>query len=206
MKLRGRRWLRILFVLSLAFVIIGGIIFFSLPWWLISPLPTDISQLPNADVIVHWATGPRARSDHWVAELYRQGKAKKIVCVSIPVSWDVYAADFARQHLIALGVPAENISTLHLEQEACAAPNAKRVAAHLKAQGWQRALVVTGVVTAGSRLEKYFQPEGLSLSRTYSPEDHADLTTGWWKEHWKIQYLVGSAMEILLDSFYVECQ
>lgn len=206
MKLRVGRWLRVSLLLSFAVAALGGLAFFSLPWWLISPLPTEAAQLPNADVIVHWATGPRARSDHWVAELYRHGKAKHIVCVSIPVSWDAYAADFARQHLIKMGVPAEHISTLHLEQEPCSTPNVKHVAAHVKAQGWQRALVVTGVVTAGSRLEKYFQQEGIALSRTYSPLDHAELTTGWWKTHWKIQYLVGSATEILLDSLYVECQ
>ncbi|HEX4951677.1 MAG TPA: hypothetical protein VFZ34_33775 [Blastocatellia bacterium] len=206
MKLRVHRRLRTVFILSLAFVMIGSAAFFSLPWWLISPLPTDSAQLPNADVIVHWMTGPRSRLDHWVADLYRQGKAKKIVCVSIPVSWDVYAADFARQHLIAMGIPAEDISTLHLEQEACAAPNARRLAAHIKSQGWQSALVATGVITAGNRLEKYFQQEGLALSCTYSPQDHAELTTGWWKTHWKIQYLVGNAMEIMLDSLYAECR
>lgn len=206
MKVRlHRRW-KVFFSLGLALVIAAIIGVFSLPTLLIAPLPTNPAELPTADVIIHWATGPHSESDQWVAELYRQGKAKRILCVSPPVSWEVYAADFAQQHLISLGVPAENVTSLHLELEPCSAPNAKQVAAYTKAQGWRSALVVTGVITAGNRLEKYFHQEGLALTLTYSPQDRDELTRWWWKEHWKIQYLIGSAVEILLDSMYAECR
>ena len=201
----SRRW-KIFISFGLVFALVAIIGVFSLPTLLIASLPTDAAQLPATDVIIHWATGPHSESDQWVAELYRQGKAKQILCVSTPVSWEVYAADFARQHLISLGIPAENVLSLHLELEPCSAPNAKQVAAYAKAQGWHSALVVTGVITAGSRLEKYFHQEGVTLARTYSPQDRDELTRSWWREHWKIQYLIGSAVEILLDSMYAECR
>lgn len=205
MKLRGNKRLRILFMLSTA--LLGGAIlsFFSLPWFLISSLPTDAAQLPNADVIIHWATTPRSQSDDWVVELYQKGKGKKIVCASIPISWDMYAADFSRQHLIALGVPAEDVLTLHLEQEACATPNIRRVASYVKSQGWQSALVVTGPITEESRLKKYFQQEGITLSLTYAQKDRDELTTSWWKTHWKMQVMVEAVVSGLLDSAYTEC-
>ena len=143
MKLRVNRKLQLLLALSVTILGLGVLSFFSLPWLLLASLPTDAAQLPAADVIIHWASMPHSQADDWVAHLYQQGKAKQIVCVSTPVSWDVYAADFARQHLLTLGVPAEKVLTLRLEQEACVAPNIKRVAAYVKAQGWQSALVVT---------------------------------------------------------------
>ena len=199
------QWIRILLVLSVTLLGVAIIGFFTLPWWLIPSLPTEAAHLPEADVIIHWPTTPRSQSDDWVVELYQKGKAKKIVCVSWPISWDLYAADSSRQHLIALGVPAEDVLTLHLEQEACAAPNIRRVAAHVKSQGWQRALVVTGPITEGRRLEKYFQQQGLQLALTYAQKDRDELTTGWWKTHWKIQVMIEAAIGSVLDSAYAEC-
>ena len=181
MKLWMNKRLRMLFLFSIA-LLSGAILgFFSLPWFLLSSFPTEAAQLPSADVIIHWATTPRSQSDDWVVELYQKGKAKKIVCASIPISWDIYAADFSRQHLIALGVPAEDVLTLHLEQEACATPNIRRVASYVKSQGWQSALVVTGPITERRRLEKYFQQEGIKLSLTYAQKDRDELTTDRWK-------------------------
>ncbi len=204
-KLRMRRWLRILLVLS-ATILGGGVLgFFSLPWLLASPVLTEVTPLPDADVIVHWITISESRADAWVANLYQQGKAKKIVCVSIPISWDVYAADFTRQHLIALGVPADNVLTLHLPLEACSAPNDRRVAQYVKSQGWQSAWVVIDPMTAGSRLEKYFQQEGLRLALSCAQEDRDELLHAWWKTHWKIQWVTKSTMGVLLDSAYPEC-
>jgi uncharacterized SAM-binding protein YcdF (DUF218 family) len=185
---------------------VGGLGFFSLPWLLITSLPTDAAHLPVTDVIIHWASMPRSQADDWVAQLYQQGKAKQIVCVSTPVSWDVYAADFARQHLLALGVPAEKVLTLRLEQEACIAPNIKRVAAYVKEQGWQSALVVTEPITASSRLEKYFQQEGVKLALSYAPQDRAELTHNWWRTHWKMQVMIEAVVTMGLDSVYAECR
>jgi hypothetical protein len=178
---------------------------FSLPWFLASPiLPPD--QVMPADVIVHWVTMSQSRADDYVAALYRQSKAKKIVCVSMPISWDVYAADFTRQHLVELGIPAENLASLHLPLEACSAPNDRRIAQYIKSQGWQRAIVVIDPVSAGNQLEKYFRQQGLVLSITCVSVDRDELLHNWWKTHWKIQWITKSAFGVVLDSVYAECR
>jgi hypothetical protein len=208
MKLRWpcRRW--IFLWLGLGGVGIGILLFFSLPWLLIARLPTRPEQLPTADAIVHWAISPHAHADEWVVQLYQSGKAKKIVCASFQTSWDVYAADYVRQHLIELGVPAADVLTLHLPIEACAAPNTKRVAQFVKAQGWQRALVVVepvGTVLTTRRIEKYFHQEGVEVTVSYAQKDREELVADWWKTHWKAQTIMQGAMSVVLDSFYSEC-
>lgn len=205
MKRRVHRKLQLLLALGVTILGVGGLGFLSLPWLLIASLPTDVAQLPVADVVIHWAATPRSQADEWVVHLYQQGRAKQIVCVSAPVSWDAYAADFARQHLLTLGVPAEKVLTLHLEQEPCIAPNIKRVAAYVKAQGWQSALVVMPPIAPTSRLEKYFQQEGLKLALSSAPQDRVELARDWWRTHWKIQMLVEAAVTIALDTPYAEC-
>ncbi len=205
MKFQMSKRLRILFALSVTMLGLGVLGFFSLPWFLTSPVLTETTPMPTADVIVHWVTMSQSRADARVAALYQQTKAKKIVCASMPVSWDVYAADFTRQHLLTLGVPAENVLTLHLPLEACSAPNDRRVAQYIKAQGWQSAVVVIDPITTGSRLKKYFQQEGLNLVVTCAPEDRDELMNKWWKTHWKIQWITKSAFGVLLDSAYAEC-
>lgn len=205
MKIRANRKLRLFFAITFAMLGVIVLCFFSLPWLLISSVPTDAAQLPSADVIIHWNSTPRSESDDWVAELYRKGKAKQIVCVSTPISWDIYPADFARQHLIALGVPADKISTLHLEYEPCAAPNIKRVAEYVKSQRWQSAIGVTGPISSASRLQKYFQQQGIKLALTYYQKDRDELTNGWWKTHWKMQAMIEAVVVGLLDTVYSEC-
>jgi uncharacterized SAM-binding protein YcdF (DUF218 family) len=206
MRFQMSKRLRVLFILGLFFLGSTIIGFFSLPWLLLSSFPTEAAQLPTADVIIHWPSTPRSQSDEWALELYQKGKAKKIVCASIPISWDIYAADFSRQHLIALGAPAEDVLTLHLDQEACATPNIRRVAAYVKSQGWQRVLLVTGPITEGYRLQKYFQQEGLQLSLTYAQKDRDELSADWWKTHWKMQVMTEAVIGGLLDSAYAECR
>ncbi|MBL8205458.1 MAG: hypothetical protein JNM09_14570 [Blastocatellia bacterium] len=200
------RWLRIFICGGLLLLLAGIVGFFSLPWLVISPLPTDAEQLPAADVMIHWIELSRSQTDEWVVQLYQQGKANKIICVSSRVSWDVYAADFTRQHLIALGVPAENVGTLRLEQEACVAPNIKRVAEFVKVQGWQRTLMITDPTAKTSQLIKYFQQQRLSLFLTCVPQDRDELMYQWWKSHWKLQWIMKSAIGVLLDSMYAECR
>lgn len=205
MKIRVNRKFRFFLAISLAMFGVVVFSFFSLPWLLISSLPTDAAQLPSADVIIHWNSTPRSQSDDWVAELYQKGKAKQIVCVSTPISWDIYPADYARQHLIAMGVPAENILTLHLGPEPCAAPNIKRVAEYVKSQRWQSAIGVTGPINSSSRMQKYFQHQGIKLALTYYQKDRDELTNDWWKTHWKVQAMSEAVMVGILDSAYSEC-
>ncbi len=195
-------------MLALSVIIIGfsGLAFLGLPWLLHTPVLSASTPLPDAGVIIHWITLAQSRADQRVVALYQQGHGKKIICVSTPVSWDVYAADFTRQHLLALGVPAENVLTLHLPLEACPAPNERRVAQYVKAQGWQSVLLVTDPIVMSSRMRKYFQQEGINVALTCVQEDQDELMRQWWKTHWKIQWITKSAFGILLDSAYAECR
>ena len=205
MKLQvNKRW-RNWFVLGAILLGFGGLGFFSLPWLFVIPVLTEATPFPVADVMIHWVTLSQSHADTRVAELYRRRKARNILCVSMPISWDVYAADYTRQHLLALGVPAENVQTLHLPLEACTAPNDRRIAQYVRAQGWRSAFVVTDPITTGSRLKKYFQQEGLNLAVTCIQEDRDELLHEWWKTHWKIQWITKSMVGVLLDSVYAEC-
>jgi uncharacterized SAM-binding protein YcdF (DUF218 family) len=206
LRLRRRWWLVISLGLGLAGA--GLVTFFSLPWLLITRLPNEPTQLPTADVIIHGAISQQTQTDEWIAQLYRQGKAQTILCVSGPVSWDVYTADYARQHLIALGVPAERVLSLRLPQEECFAPNAQRLADYVKAQGWPRALMVVRPAesySVGSRAEKYFQRAGLQLTLTYPQADYEELVADWWKTHRKAQLIIQATVIVLLDAAYAEC-
>ena len=206
MKLQWSKRLRILLALGATILGLSGLGLFYLPWLLLSPVLTETTPLPAADVIIHWITISQSRADNRVMALYQQSKAKKIICVSMPVSWDVYAAEFTRQHLLALGVPAENVLTLHLPLEACPAPNERRVAQYVKAQGWHSVLLITDPIATSNRVRKYFQQEGIHVSVTCVQEDQDELMRQWWKTHWKIQWITKSAFGILLDSAYAECR
>jgi hypothetical protein len=208
MKLRLRRRWWVVLSLGTGLAGLGLLTFFALPWLLITRLPKAAAQLPTADVILHDAISQRTHAEEWIVQLYQQGKAKTIVCVSGPVSWDVYAADYARQHLIELGVPAEHVLTLHVPQEECFAPNAQRLADYVKAQGWQGALLVVRPEESyqvGSRAQKYFRHAGLQLTLTYAQNDYDELVTDWWRTHWKAQMIIQAAVAVLLDTVYSEC-
>jgi hypothetical protein len=159
-------------------------------------------------VILHLAIDPRSDSNLYVAELYRQGMASKIICVSSPVAWEAYPADYARRHLIALGVPEEDVSALHVPLTDCAAEVLPHLVEYVKAGGWRSALLV--VAPAGSRLgrqvaERYFNRAGIRVSVTYSLRDRQELLDGWWRTYWKAQRIVSAAMGSALDLLYPQC-
>lgn len=195
-----RRWLAAC-ALSLLLVLLG---FFSLPWWLIAPAETVPSE-----VILHLAVGDRSEGDEYVAELYRQGLARQVVCLSTPVAWQVYPADYARQHLIALGVPAENVLTFYIPALDCRAEALAVIADFVKQHGWHSALMVVDPAVSGwnKRLAKpLFAREQIEVAVTYAPRDRARLLEHWWREHWKTQRLIGEAMDVVVDLFYAECR
>lgn len=194
------RWLLVPLAL-LALVALGGLL---LPWWLIAP-----AEPAPADVILHYAIDPRSEADAYVAQLYEQKLAQKIVCISEAASCDDYPADEARRQLLARGIPAADVLALRLPDADCVALNLPRVIEMVKAQGWQRALLVVRPVRSramGSLAHKYFQQAGLQLAVTYAPQDHAGLTTRWWANHYKTQVTMEAAISGILDPWYAECR
>jgi len=199
-----RRWLRralIALGLSLAACVA---LFFALPNLLIAPMDT-----PKSDVILHSSIDAHSKADEYVAGLYRQGVARKIVCVSTQVSWELYPADYAREHLISLGVPAEDVISLRLPIAPCVAVNVPTIVEFVKARGWKSALLITQPEDsryAARLMRKHFEREGVALAVGYAPNDKEQLTRDWWRTHWKVQRFVGDAMNVTLDLFYSECR
>jgi len=201
---RRRRWTRrVLISLGLSLAVCVAL-FFALPQLLIAP-----ADVTKSDVILHNSISPHSAADEYVADLYRQGFARKIVCVSSQVSWELYPGDFAREHLISLGVPAEDVISMRLPIAPCGAVNFQSIVKFVKANGWRSALLVTHPESsryAGRLTRRFFESEGVALAVSYAPKDREELTQNWWGTHWKTQRMVGEVMNDTLDLFYSECR
>mgnify|MGYP007071097410 CR=1 FL=1 len=201
--LQSRRF-RWVLTLSLALVVLLGIGLFSLPWILIAP-----AESASADVILHYAIAYNTEIDTYVAQLYREKRGKKIVCLTKAALCDFYPADYARQHLIEMGIPAEDVLTLHLPNYDCLAQALPLFTGMAKDNGWRNALLVIRPTFSrfeGSLTKKYFAKEGLDLSVTYSPEEEQKFTTRWWMDHKTAQLTIDAAVNATLDQLYPECR
>lgn len=198
---KGRgRWLFVL----VGLVVLASAWVLSLPWWLIAP-----AEVTRADVILHLAMEPHADADLYVAQLYKQGRAGKIVCVSAQIACEVYPADDAAHHVIALGVPREDVSTLHLPIADCEAKNFPRIVEYVQTQGWHSALLIVNPVGSRSRrrlAQRYFGQAGLNVAVTYSPQDRQEFVHQWWRTHTKAQRMTATVMHVVLDLLYPECR
>jgi hypothetical protein len=177
--------------------------FFALPGLLIATPHTE-----RVDAILHTVIDPRSSSDEFIVGLYRQKLASKIICVSSQISVDVYPADYAREHLISLGIPAENVLSLRLPMTDCAAQSFKPIADYLKTNGWRTALLVCNPEDSrygGWLGRRVFNRHQLDLFVTYAPQDKEELTSEWWKTHWKVQRFIGQVINIPIDLLYSEC-
>jgi hypothetical protein len=203
MKLR-RRWAYRLLIPP-ALLAVGGVaLFFALPSLLIAP-----SSVAKSDVILHGALSKHSAADKYVIDLYRQGMARKIVCVSSQISTDLYPGDYARDSLISQGVPAEDVISLRLPIAPCVGADLPKIVEFVKAGGWKSALYITYPEDsryAGSLARRFFEREGIAFAVSYSPEDREELTRDWRRTHWKTQRMVGEAMIIAIDRFYSECR
>jgi uncharacterized SAM-binding protein YcdF (DUF218 family) len=201
---RRRRWMRRALISLGLFLAICVALFFALPKLLIAP-----ASATKSDVILHGSISPHSAADEYVADLYRKSVARKIVCVSSQVSWGLYPGDYAREHLISLGVPAEDVISMRLPTAHCGAENLPRVVEFVKANGWRSALLITHPEDsryAGRLNRRYFEREGVAISVSYAPKDRAELTQSWWRTHWKTQRFVGEVLSVTLDLFYSECR
>ncbi len=194
------RWAIRLLLAVLALVVI---VFFSLPWLLIAP-----PQTPPSDVILHYAIAPNTDADEYVAALYRQQVAQKIVCINLGSECGNYT-EYARQHLLELGVPAADVLTLPLPSVDCLAANLPRFTALAKAQGWQHSLLVLRPAvtrTDGRLAAKYFNRAGLHLAVTSAPGERANFTFLWWAKHETAQAMMDATVNGVLDQIYPECR
>jgi len=175
-----------------------------LPVLLIAP-----SAVAKSDVILHGAISKHSTADKYVIDLYRQGMARKIVCVSSQVSPELYPSDYMRESLISQGVPADDVISLRAPLAPCGGIYLTKILEFVKANGWKSALFVTHPEDSrymGALARGFFEREGVALAVIYSPEDREELTRNWWRTHWKTQRMIGEAMIIMLDRFYSECR
>src|SRR5262245_38467879 len=95
---------RIRSLILILFLFSGSIalIFFTLPLLLIAP-----SETPKSDVILDFSLDSRSMADKYIVWLYREGIARTVVTVSSQISHETYPADYARDHLVALGIKNE---------------------------------------------------------------------------------------------------
>ena len=197
-KLFGR-----LAVIASVLVLLLGLGFLLLP-----RLAVDEAENAQADALYLMVFDPRLRTDEYAVQLYRQGLVKKLVCVSNAMTCDVFPADYARQHLIALGVPESDVLMLHTPDTDCRAQLFPPMLKFTQEQGWRR--IVWLVDPAGSRMTRRvhqprYRAQGIEMWVTYPPDARTELLDGWWREHWKVQRLTRDALETTLDWFYVEC-
>lgn len=201
---KSRRWpRRLLIAVCLALAVVVTLII-ALPKLLIAPM-----NEPGSDVILHGSISPQSAADEFVVDLYRRRVARKIVCISSQVSWDIYPGDYARARLISMGVPDEDVISLRLPIAPCGAVNLPRIAEFVKANGWRSALWITHPEDSRytARLtRKYFEREGITCAVSYAPKDREELTRNWLSAHWKTQRMVGEVMNMTLDLFYAECR
>lgn len=175
-----------------------------MPVLFIAPSVTE-----RADVILHLAINPHSESDAYIADLYREKLSKKIVCVSSQISWETYPADYARLHLISLGVPAEDVLVLHLPITDCPAVSMGQIVSYVANQGWSSVLLVSNPESSrysGWMARRAFEKQKISAAVTYSPVDRRELTSDWWRTHWKVQRLADQYMIILFDIVYPDCR
>lgn len=202
-KAHGKKILRSL-TLALSVVVLFAVcLFFLLPWLLIRP-----SEEVKSDVIFYFGMSDKGATDLYVAELYRQGFGKQIVCLSGQITWQTYPGDFARDRLLRLGLPAADVMTFHLPRTACEAELAPVLLAYLKQQGWKRVLMVTNPPASRAThrvLSARLAPEQITLAVTYAPVDRDELRGSWWRDHRNTQKLVGTGIEVLADLFYPSC-
>ena len=200
-KRRAWKWAMAL----LAIFAIAATVFAFLPLLLVVP-----AQTTPADVILHFATSSsRTPADDYVAQLYQQKLAQKIVCISRNESCGVYPADDARRRLLAMGIPADDVLTLYLPRAECVAPNLPRMIEMVKAHGWQHALLIISPLRSrvtGNVAIKYFQEAGLQLSVTYASQAAQEITTRWWRDHQTAQNTIEALISTVLDPLYLECK
>jgi hypothetical protein len=198
------RWVRrgLIAVAALLLCVIVG--FFALPRFVIGAADT-----PAVDALFVTAFDPRLNNNEYAVSLYRQGLTKKIVCMGNAITCDIFPADYARQHLLALGVPEADVLVLRTPDTDCRAQLFPPTVKFAQEQGWHR--INWLVDPAGSRqmrnvLQPKFKAAGIEMFVTYPPAAKAELEQSWWRAHWKMQRMARDPLETTLDLFFAECR
>jgi hypothetical protein len=178
-------------------------------WWLpaLSIGPAGDGET-DAAVIIEGEVPPGPDAG-LVAERFRSGAVRSVVCASPAAFVGVYPADATCRTLGRMGVPEDRRFILHLPRPACEREVLPPIAALARAQGWTSLLLV--VVPEGSRAfgrvaRRDLAAAGVRAVVTYAGRDRAALVDRWWRAHRQAQRLVGGVMDDTLNLFYRECR
>lgn len=134
----------------------------------------------QTDVVIALAGDPRCLRERQAVELYRHGLARKVVVSGIPLSWGRHTGDAARQYVLSLDIPEDNILVLRNSW------NTRREAIDLAqlmhSHGWTSALIVTSPFHSRRALYTFrrFAADLVFYSRpvpAHLPEWHPER---WW--------------------------
>ena len=184
-------------------IVVAISLFLSLPMML-AP-----STVRPADCIVHTAIDARLSGDKFVAKLYQERMAPRVVCASSQASWEIYPADYTRDHLIELGVAAADVTSLRLPMVECGARNRPIIIDYLKRNGWKSVLLVVDpslTRTAQWSIVREFRKNGIDAEVAFDANERAEMLRGWWRTHWKAQRVVLGILNSTLDMLYPECR
>lgn len=202
-KKRSKKWLYQLGIVLGIIALLVLLFFFSLPGLLIQS-----SDTKPAEAILYFSVRNGYETDAYVADLYRQGYSKQIVCLSEQLTWQVYPADIARERLITLGLPATNISVLHLPHADCGADVLPTLLNFIHEQKWKSVLLVISPPTSRATQRAFapqFVKEKIEMAITYAPSELASFQRQWWLAHKPTQMLVQQGIETVLDLLYPHC-
>jgi uncharacterized SAM-binding protein YcdF (DUF218 family) len=180
-------------------------------WWLFVSLGRILyheDPLARADAIFVLA-GRRVDRAAEAGDLYLEGWSPRIV-LSRPVSDGAEIAlrrrgvaiptevDFQRGILIGMGVPADAIGNLSLEQVATATEGDQLLAlAHTS--GWHRVIVVTSklhTARAGLTMSRRFAGSGTTIIMRASRYDAANVDR-WWESRTDLRFALFEAQKML---------
>ena len=165
--------------------------------------------LRQVDGLLHLSVGTKSKADDYVVQIYNNGYTENIVCISSQISHDLFPSDYTLINLKNRGIPSDRIESLHLPIFECPVEVIDYLAQYCQKRHWRSVLVVTSPEgnRRGRRLmSDEFRKRGVDLYFTHSPEDERELRTDWWRTHWKIQRLIGSASDLLLDIYFGDCR
>lgn len=136
---KSRYWLWLVFVGAL---VLGGMRLAAPP--LLNKLALSLIRHEppvRADLIIALGGDRYCLREKKAAELYHQGFARRIVVSGVQYIPGVHTGDWARQYVIELGVPGDEV--IVLRETWNTREEARRLAIMMREQGWKSALVVT---------------------------------------------------------------
>jgi uncharacterized SAM-binding protein YcdF (DUF218 family) len=172
-----KRWFRTL--LFLATILIG--LYFLVPASLNALARGLIRRdaLQSADVVIALSGDARCLREKYAAELYRQGRARKILVGGFDLAWGLHTGDAAKRFLIHEGIPAADV--IVLKDTWNTRVEAALLVQQMRRNGWHSALVVTDLYHSRRALHTI---EPVARDFQFSSQPLPEERSRWKAERW----------------------